>query len=121
MMNTSLYLLSNVLERAYLELVSSEDEQEKEYEDGLYSRLDQGERTYQLHENQRLDISSLDDEFVRRLFPFTCKEMVRITRAMGLSEVISFREESSPAFSWNSVEEWQSYFVVLRIFCNIKT
>ncbi|KAI9358862.1 hypothetical protein BD770DRAFT_455397 [Pilaira anomala] len=76
-------------------------EEEEEEEDDLFSRLRRNRRAYALHNRQRLDIASLDDDLCKLLFRFTYTEIKRITKAMRLPEKISFRSNTSQSFTMN--------------------
>lgn len=108
------FLFQNITERAYLEAVNFEEAVANDSEEEtLYTRLDRDDRAYTLHNSQRLDISSLDDDLCKKLFRFTCEEIKRIVRAMGFPESIQFRENSAHSFSWDAVD---ALAIMLRRF-----
>lgn len=92
----------NLAEREYLDAIEFENELEED--DELFDELGGNSRLYNLHNLQRLDISSLTDEHCLLLFRFTYSEIQRIAAAMNLPELTVFRSNSRQQFSWNSVE-----------------
>lgn len=67
-----------------------------------YTWLDRDDGEYTRRNSQRLDVPSLDDELCKKLFRFTYEE--RIARAIGLSDLIQFQENSTHTFSWKAVD-----------------
>lgn len=108
------YLFQNIVECAYLKAINFEEALANcSEEDTLYTRLDEDDRAYTLHNDERLDISSLDDGLCEKLFRFTHDEMKRLAMSMGLSDSIQFRENSPQTFSWQAVD---ALAIMLRRF-----
>lgn len=89
--------IAELLTERYLEFIAEEEEAEDE----LLVRLEHNSRAFALHNRQKLDIASLDDDLCKILFRFTYAEIQRVTRAMRLPEKITFRGDSPQSFSMN--------------------
>lgn len=85
-------------ELAFLDVLEREKEAFEASEENFFDRLDGNRRQYRLHNRQKLDLTTLDDELCESLFRFTLSEIKKIAIAMEFPEKISFRDSSPQRF-----------------------